>query len=66
MVVREDLQIDSMYKDNYAATLTARIVCALLAISAYFDLEMKQFDAVSAFTNSDIDETIYIRFPDGF
>jgi hypothetical protein len=27
---------------------------------------MRQFDAVNAFTNSDIDEDIYIRFPKGY
>src|SRR5579871_2244835 len=37
-----------------------------MAIAVYFNLEMRQFDAVNAFTNSNIDEDVYIRFPDGY
>jgi Reverse transcriptase (RNA-dependent DNA polymerase) len=66
LVVRGDLQRNSKFQDNYAATLAARIFQALMAIAAYFDLEMRHFDAVNAFTNSGIDEDIYIRFPKGY
>jgi hypothetical protein len=65
LVVRGDLQ-QSEFKDTYAATLAARVFRALMAIAAYFDLEIQQFDAINAFTNSEIDELIYIRYPDGF
>jgi hypothetical protein len=37
-----------------------------MAIAAKFDLEAMQLDAVNAFTNSYIDEDIYINFPDGY
>jgi len=37
-----------------------------MAICAKFDLETRQFDAVNAFTNSDLDETIYCEMPKGF
>ena len=66
LVVRGDLQRYSQHEDNYAATLAARIFRALMAIAAYFDLEMEQFDAINAFTNSLIDELIYVRYPEGF
>jgi hypothetical protein len=46
-------------EDTYAATLAARIFRALLAICAYFNLDITQFDAISAFTNTDIDELVY-------
>ena len=39
---------------------------ALMAITAVFDLEAHQFDAVSAFTNSKLDETIYCEYPESF
>jgi len=37
-----------------------------MALTAAYDLEARQFDAVSAFTNNNLDEIIYIEFPDGF
>jgi hypothetical protein len=37
-----------------------------MAITAAYDLEAYHFDAVSAFTNSKLDKTVYIECPDGF
>ena len=37
-----------------------------MAITAVFDLEAQQLDAVNAFTNSILDEIVYVDFPDGF
>jgi len=65
LCVRGDLQ-PLTYQDNYAATLAARTFRALMAIGAAFDLETWQADAVNAFTNSDLDETIYCDCPEGF
>lgn len=66
LVVRGDLQKNSMFSETYAATLAARIFRFLMALACYFDLEMKQFDAVNAFTNAQLDEKIYIQYPEGF
>jgi hypothetical protein len=63
--VRGDLQPRND-RDTYAATLAARIFRALMAITAAYDLEAFQLDAVNAFTNSELDETVYCAFPDGF
>ncbi len=65
LVVRGDLKPPSD-QDTYAATLAIRVLRTLLAIVAYFDLEIWQFDAVSAFTNAPIDELVYVRYPEGF
>jgi len=65
LVVRGDLQPTSR-QDTYAATLAARVFRCLIAIAAQFDLDTHQLDAVNAFTNSDLDEEVYIRFPEGF
>lgn len=65
LCVRGDLQRLSE-KDTYAATLAAKIFRAMMAIVAAFNLETWQCDAVNAFANSLIDETVYIEFPDGF
>ena len=63
--VRGDLQ-ERFIEDNYAATLAAWTFRALMALTAVYDLEARQFDAVSAFTNSELDEIIYIECPEGF
>jgi len=34
-------------------------------VSAYFDLEAKQFDAINAFTNAKVRKKIWVRFPPG-
>ena len=65
MCVRGDLQPPSSM-DSYAATLAARIFRALMALMAAFNLESCQFDATNAFVNSDIDEELYIPYPEGF
>ena len=50
----------------YAATLTARSFRFLMALTAKFDLETQQLDAVNAFTNSTLDEEIYVDWPPGY
>ena len=65
LVVRGDLCL-SIDQDTYAATLAARVFRALMAIAAYFDLDIYQFDAINAFTNAYLDEDVFVRFPDGF
>ena len=37
-----------------------------MAITAAFDLDTKQFDAVNAFLNSRLDEVVYTHIPEGF
>ena len=61
-----DLQRKLLYEDNYAATLAAKMFQALMAITAVFDLEAHQFNTVSAFTNSKLDEMVYCKYPEGF
>ena len=65
LVIHGDLYT-SIYNDTYAATLVLRTFRSLMAIAAAHDLETMQFDAINAFMNSDLDETVYIKFPDGF
>ena len=65
LCVRGDLQLPTA-QDTYAATLTARTFRALMAIAAAFDLEIWHLDAVNAFTNSSLDETVHCTYPLGF
>ena len=39
---------------------------ALMAITVMFNLEAHQFDTVSVFTNSKLDETVYCEYPKSF
>ena len=65
LVARGDL-CPSIDQDIYATILAARVFRALIAIAAYFDLDIYQFDAINAFTNAYLNEDVYARFPDGF
>lgn len=64
LCARGDLQHTD--QDTFAATLASRIFRALMALVAAFDLESWQYDAVNAFANSDVDEPIYCKLPDGW
>ena len=64
LCARGDLQSTNV--DTYAATLASRIFRALMALVNAFDLETRQYDAINAFVNSEIDEPIYFRPPAGW
>ena len=64
LCARGDLQHTD--QDTFAATLAARIFGVLMALVAAFDLETRQYDAVNAFANSEIDEPTYCKPPDGW
>jgi Reverse transcriptase (RNA-dependent DNA polymerase)/GAG-pre-integrase domain len=49
-----------------ATTLASTAFRTLMAITAKFDLETQQMDAVNAFVNCDLDETVFMKFPPGF
>ena len=53
-------------RDTYAATLAVRSFRTFMAIAARFDLKLKQYDAVNAFTNALLPTPIYCHPPEGF
>jgi hypothetical protein len=57
LCVRDDLQ--STNQNSYATTFAAKTFRALMIISTAFDLKIWQYNAVSAFINSEIDEELY-------
>ena len=65
LVVRGDLH-QNQKEDTYAATLATRVFRTLMSVAAHFDLDIYQLDAINAFTNAILDETVYIKCPDGF
>ena len=62
--VQGDLQTTA--KDTYAATLATCIFWALIAIAAYFNIEVRQYDAVNAFTNAQLATPVYCYLLEGF
>ena len=65
LCVRGDKQRLTL-KDTYAATLTAKVFRAMMAITAAFDLETNQYDVQNAFPHCDLDEVVYYECPEGF
>lgn len=63
--VRGDLQ-EMSFDDTRAATLAAKSFRTMMSITAQFDLETHQLDAVNAFLNSELDEIVYVELPDGY
>jgi hypothetical protein len=49
-----------------AITLASTTFRTLMAMTARFDLETRQLDAINAFVNCDLDEVVYIRLSPGF
>lgn len=65
LVVRGDQQFKQVGESNYAATLAGRSFRTVMAIAARFDLELKQYDAVNAFVNANLDEDVFMKMPPG-
>ena len=66
LVVRGDQQAKSLTENTYAATLAGRSLRTLIAISARFDLEMIQYDAINAFVNAGIEGDVFMKMPLGY
>ena len=50
----------------YVVTLVGKSFKMLMAIATRFDLKILQYDAINAFINTPLNETIYIRMPMGY
>ena len=53
------------HAETRAATLASCFFQTLMALTAAFGLDMKQFDTINAFVNSLLDEEIYVEMPPG-
>ena len=62
---RQKFGID--YQAVFAPTVRYQTLRTLLALAAYYDLEVEQFDVVTAFLNADLtDSEVYMVQPDGY
>lgn len=52
--------------DTRSATLALRSFRAIMALAAYFDLDIDQSDVTNAFVNSKLDELVYCELPPGY
>lgn len=54
------------YKETFAPVAQMNTVRALFAMVNQFNLELAQFDVKTAFLYGDLEETIYMDFPEGY
>jgi hypothetical protein len=66
LCVRGDLQLGVTKEDVSAITGAYRTFRLLMALTAAFDLDVIQLDAINAFVNADLDEDIYLSCPQGY
>lgn len=66
LCVRGDLQQGINKQDVSAITGAVRTFRLLMALTAAFDLEVIQLDAVNAFINAELDHEVYIEYPEGY
>lgn len=65
LVIRGDMQRWFTFDDTYAATLSIKVIRALLALAAVYGYQTNQRDVVNAFLNSKVDKKLYIYYPPG-
>lgn len=69
IVVRGDLQEVEDSETTYAATLTSRALRIMVAVAAFFDLDIEQFDIKNAFLNAMRTtqySDVYVELPPGY
>jgi hypothetical protein len=54
------------YNETFAPTFRQSSLHIITALAAQHDLHMRSVDITAAFTHGDLDETIYMRQPEGF
>ena len=59
LCAKNDLQ--KIQQNTYAAILTVCIFRVLMTLVNAFDLKTRQYDAINAFVNNEIDEFIYLK-----
>ncbi|KAL9265983.1 Retrovirus-related Pol polyprotein from transposon TNT 1-94-like protein, partial [Drosera capensis] len=67
LVAKGYTQIEDVdYKETFSPVSSKDSFRTIMALVAYFDLELYQMDVKTAFLNGDIEETIYMVQPESF
>ena len=64
LVARGDLQ--STEEETYAATLAVQTFRAIMALTAAFDMETRQYDAINAFANAKLPKPLLCQCAEGY
>jgi hypothetical protein len=54
------------YTETFALVVKWNTIWVLFALAAFYNLELFQMDAITAFLNRDLDEVIYMDLPKGY
>ncbi|GAB2299060.1 hypothetical protein Dimus_038548 [Dionaea muscipula] len=54
------------YNEIFSPVVKFKTIRMLLAVTAFYDLELEQLDVKTAFLNGDLDEKIFMRQPEGY
>lgn len=54
------------YKETFAPVASSTTVRILFALANNFDMDLIQFDVKTAFLNGDLEEELYMEYPQGF
>jgi len=66
LVVWENQQIKSIFISIYAVTLAVCFFCVFIIMTAYFDLELIQYDTVNVFVHANLNEIIFMKMSDEY
>ncbi|GAB2269654.1 hypothetical protein Dimus_038780 [Dionaea muscipula] len=54
------------YTEIFSPVVKFKTIRIMLAVTAFYDLELEQMDVKTAFLNGDLDETIFMSQPEGY
>ena len=54
------------YNEIFSPVIKYTTICVMLALAAHNDWEIEQMDMKTAFLHGDLEETIYMKQPEGF
>ena len=66
LIIQDNQQIAFNITNIYIIILVARFFCIFMVLTARFDLELIQYNAINTFVHAKLDETVYMRILDEY